>query len=182
MVLRACEETTRHHRTPREVPLITHSHRRRYLRSPRKTNASRCDSSLPLMPYRIFFINELIVLIAEELIAYSKQDVVSLALTCRALEDPALTILWARNTILSNLIRVLPPDTLAYTLLNESTIHYCREEEVVSELNFPFKPLHVFWNPVSCYNIVKDPGKENWDRLRGIWIMDAPTPLGRTTG
>ena len=102
------------------------------------------------MPHRTFFINELIVLIAEELIAYSKQDVVSLALTCRALEDPALTILWARNTILSNLIRVLPPDTLAYTLLNESTIHYCREEEVVSELNFPFKPLHVFWNPVSC--------------------------------
>lgn len=69
------------------------------------------------MPHRIFFVEELVTIITKESIKhpyYSDRlsDVVSLALTCRALETPVLSVLWARQTMLSTLIRVLPQDTL----------------------------------------------------------------------
>jgi hypothetical protein len=60
---------------------------------------------------------ELVVTIAEELVEsrFGQEDTVALALTCRALEDPALSVLWAKQTTLGTLIRVLPQDTLACT-------------------------------------------------------------------
>jgi len=70
------------------------------------------------MPHRIFFVGGLVVFITKELLkcAHSEWDVVSLALTCRVLQSPALSVLWAEQTKLITLIRVLPQDTLGYTL------------------------------------------------------------------
>jgi len=71
------------------------------------------------MPHRIFLVEDLVTLITKELIecSYSKWSTVSLALTCRALEGPALSVLWARQTMLSTLIRVLPPNTQLWSLV-----------------------------------------------------------------
>lgn len=93
------------------------------------------------MPHRIFLVEDLVVLVTKELIRppYSEWDAVSFALTCRALENPALSVLWARRKTLSTLIRVLPPDTLAYTLrerFEEAGGNFSREE-LVRDSNFP---------------------------------------------
>ena len=90
------------------------------------------------MPHQIFFVEELVMLITKEVIEYSYEDAICLALTCRALESPALSVLWATQTTLSTLIRVLPQDTLAYTSLGEcpqETRHSL--EELVRNFNFP---------------------------------------------
>jgi len=70
------------------------------------------------MPHRIFFVEELVILITRELVERPRfrRDVVSLALTCRALESPALGVLWARQTMLSTLIQVLPPNWNGITI------------------------------------------------------------------
>ena len=94
------------------------------------------------MPHRIFFVEDLLILIAKELIRhpYSKWDTVSLALTCRALESPALSALWASQTTLSALIRVLPPKTLVTYTLREQEGNFSTEELVC---NFSPPSSHV---------------------------------------
>jgi len=96
---------------------------------------SDCGSSSSPMPHQIFFVEDLVILIAKELVecSYFKWDVVSLALTCQALESPALSMLWARQTKLSTLIQVLPPNTLAYALCERfegPTTDFFKEELV----------------------------------------------------
>lgn len=88
------------------------------------------------MPHRIFFVQDLIILITQELLEdWYKRDAVSLALTCRALESPVLSVLWARQTMLSTLVRVLPPKILAYTVHKRSKGPM--GDELVRDSNFP---------------------------------------------
>lgn len=84
------------------------------------------------MPHRIFLVEDLVLVIAKELIkcsysGWNGAGVVSLALTCRALESPALSVLWAKQITLANLIQVLPEDTLGYTTLYESSGGFATE-------------------------------------------------------
>ena len=93
------------------------------------------------MLHRVFLVEELVTLIIKELTKIrwnAELDLVSLALTCRAFECPALSVLWAGQTTLSNLIRVLPQDTLAYTPLRRDTQGaWSFTEEVVRNFNPP---------------------------------------------
>lgn len=98
------------------------------------------------MPHRIFLVEDLVILITKELVQFprSERDAVSLALTCRALESPALSVLWARQTALSTLIRVLPPNTLAYTTRDPYEVlagNYPRKE-IVCTSNALSHPPH----------------------------------------
>lgn len=111
------------------------------------------------MPHRIFSVQELVLFITNELVecSYSRWDVVSLALTCRALESPALSVLWARQTMLAPLIRVLPPDTLKSAMYLESPegsdemMDWFSEEEEELVRNFNFPSNHIsFSYSISC--------------------------------
>ena len=67
------------------------------------------------MAARVFKLEELATLIATQLLAISPDSVVKLALTCRALEAPALGALWEKQGSLESLIkRVLPMDIQCY--------------------------------------------------------------------
>ena len=107
------------------------------------------------MLHRIFLVEDLVILIIEELTRGSyfsfKSDMVSLALTCRALEAPVLSMLWARQTTLSSLIRVLPPNILKYTLhaSSEESIWSFLTEEIVRNSDVP-EPCFVFQYLISC--------------------------------
>ena len=68
-------------------------------------------SSLLLMPHPIFEIDELSRLIIDELMETSRKTVLSLALTCRSLEEPALSSLWKLQRRLIDLLKVLPNHT-----------------------------------------------------------------------
>jgi len=59
------------------------------------------------MPQSILEIDELLRLVVDELVETSLQAAVSLALTCRSLEEPTLSSLW-RQHLLTNLLKVLP--------------------------------------------------------------------------
>ena len=64
---------------------------------------------------RVFKLEELAIRIATQLHAISPKSVVKLALTCRALEAPALGALWENQGSLSSLIkRVLLTDILYF--------------------------------------------------------------------
>ena len=76
----------------------------------------RCGSGLVTMnhdstPHRIFKISELTRLIAAYLILIDPKGVVSLACTCRCLEEPALGTLWETQRSLCTPLRVLPEET-----------------------------------------------------------------------
>ena len=60
------------------------------------------------MPHPIFQIDELLRLIIGELVKTGQQSAVSLALTCRSLEEPTLSSLWKEQSSLLVLIAVLP--------------------------------------------------------------------------
>ena len=60
------------------------------------------------MPHPIFQIDELLRLIIDELVKTSRRSAVSLALTCRSLEEPTLSSLWREQLSLHRLIAVLP--------------------------------------------------------------------------
>ena len=64
------------------------------------------------MPHPIFDIDELSRLIIDELMG-SQQTLLSLALTCQSLEEPALSSLWGRQNKLTVLLKVLPNHTWA---------------------------------------------------------------------
>ena len=59
------------------------------------------------MPHPIFKIDELLRLIIDELVETSQGSAVSLALTCRSLEEPALRSLWKKQSSLLDLLAVL---------------------------------------------------------------------------
>ena len=60
------------------------------------------------MPHPIIRIDELLRLVIDELVAISPRTVASFALTCRSLEEPALSSLWKQQDSLDHLLRVLP--------------------------------------------------------------------------
>ena len=63
----------------------------------------------------VFKIEELAVRIVTHLLAMSPESVAALAITCRALEAPALMVLWEKEDSLGSLIeRVLPWDIQCY--------------------------------------------------------------------
>ena len=63
------------------------------------------------MADHVFKVDELATQIATNLLAISRKSVVALALTCRALEDPTLRVLWETQDSLGFLItRVLPTE------------------------------------------------------------------------
>ena len=63
------------------------------------------------MASQVFSVDELATLIATHLVEISPRSAVSLALTCRALEVPALIALWGtQDSIRSFITHVLPED------------------------------------------------------------------------
>ena len=60
------------------------------------------------MPHPIFEIDELLRLVIDELVEISQPSAISLALTCRSLEEPTLSSLWKKQSSLLDLIAVLP--------------------------------------------------------------------------
>ena len=62
------------------------------------------------MPHPIIEISELAQAIIDHLLPYDKRSLVSLACTCRALEEQALSTLWSEQSSLATLIKsTLPP-------------------------------------------------------------------------
>ena len=82
---------------------------------PTLTQPPRYLSSLLIMPHSILYIDELLRPIIDELMETSQQTVLSLALTCWSLEEPALSSLWKEQPSLTNLIKVLPSYTSVRT-------------------------------------------------------------------
>lgn len=70
------------------------------------------------MPHPIIEISELAQAIVDHLLPYDKRSLVSLACTCRALKEQALSTLWSEQSSLVILIKsslppgVLPPSEL----------------------------------------------------------------------
>jgi len=67
------------------------------------------------MPHSIIEISELSQLVADFLLfLHGQQSLVSLACTCRALEEQALSTLWSEQSSLETLVRsTLPPGILS---------------------------------------------------------------------
>jgi len=66
------------------------------------------------MPHPIIEIIELTQLVADHLLLDSRQGLVSLACTCRALEEQALSTLWSEQSSPETLIQsTLPPGILS---------------------------------------------------------------------
>lgn len=66
------------------------------------------------MPHPIIEIRELTQIIADDCLSDSKWSLVSLACTCRALEEQALSTLWSEQSSLETLIMsTLPPGILS---------------------------------------------------------------------
>ena len=63
------------------------------------------------MPHPIVEIDELLRLIIDELVEICPQTTVSLALTCRSLEEPTLSTLWKQQHSLPCLAEVLQSHT-----------------------------------------------------------------------
>lgn len=134
------------------------------------------------MPHRIFLVEDLVILITKELVQcpHSEWDAVSLALTCRALESPALSVLWARQTALSTLIRVLPPNTLAHTTRDpyEILAGVYPKEEIVCTSNALSHPSHFVSNFALGYR--EGSFERELGQVAAIWILDACTLPQRT--
>ena len=60
------------------------------------------------MPHPIVEIDELVRPVIDYLVTIDPRTVVSFALTCRSLEEPALSSLWKEQESLNLLLRVLP--------------------------------------------------------------------------
>jgi len=74
------------------------------------TSNLSCTNSPCTMPHPIIEISELTQLVADHLLTDGKQSLVSLASTCRALEEQALSTLWSEQSLLDILIIcTLPP-------------------------------------------------------------------------
>jgi len=66
------------------------------------------------MPHPIVEISELAQLVADHLLPDDRQSLVSLACTCRALEEQALSTLWSEQGSLKTLIKsTLPTGVLS---------------------------------------------------------------------
>ena len=65
--------------------------------------------------HRVFKIDELVGLIASQLVLISLQSTVNLARTCRHLEEPALSALWVTQSSLYVLLEVLPEEDWNYS-------------------------------------------------------------------
>ena len=63
------------------------------------------------MLHPVLGIDELLRLIIAELKPTSQKTVLSLALTCRSLEEPVLSLLWEQQDTLIKLLKVLPNHT-----------------------------------------------------------------------
>ena len=83
----------------------------------------------PLMPHPIIETDKVVRLVIDELVEISPETTVSFALTCRSLEEPALSALWEQQTLLSDLVGVLPN----YTQVGDEH----GAEVIVSGVDFP---------------------------------------------
>jgi len=63
------------------------------------------------MPRSIFEIDELLRPVVDELVETSPRAALSLALTCRSLEEPTLSSLWGRQESFGVLVKVFPSCT-----------------------------------------------------------------------
>ena len=96
---------------------------------PASTIASilRTPPFLLLMPHPILGIDELLRLIIDELMEDSQPTVLSLALTCRSLEEPGLSSLWKTQRELTVLLEVLPNHTWYKDEQGINVIVSCRD-------------------------------------------------------
>jgi len=109
---------------------------------------------------RVFKLEELATRIATHLLAISPESVVELALTCRALEAPALGALWENEGSLSSLIeRVLPKDIQCYVGYDDSDV-----QPLVRPLFFPGR------HPVCSLTIAKT--KQAFRRPLTSWELN----------
>ena len=114
------------------------------------------------MPCSIFEIDELVRLVIEQLVASSRRTAVSLALTCRSLEEPSLSSLWKQQKSLLVLIKVLPDHIWE---VDENTF-----ESIVSICDFPAGRIQF----KSLQALKREPSAEDWTRLRryASWMRE----------
>ena len=75
------------------------------------------------MAERVFKLDELAARIATHLLAISTGSTVALALTCRALEDPALRTLWeTRDSLEFLFMRVLSTDAWCHKFPDDTDL------------------------------------------------------------
>ena len=73
------------------------------------------------MATRVFKVDELAAQIATHLLAISPKSTVALAMTCRAIEVPALRTLWETRASLSFLfMRILPTSAWGFNFLRQT--------------------------------------------------------------
>ena len=87
------------------------------------------------MPHPFFEIDDLVRPVIDDLVKTSRRSAVSLALTCRSLEEPALSSLWKRQNSLIILVKVLPNH--AWARDNNGI------ETIVSGCNFPANHIYL---------------------------------------
>ena len=107
------------------------------------------------MPHLILEIDELLRLVVDALAETGPQSAVSLALTCRSLEEPTLSSLWREKHSLTDLVKVLPNHTWVQDEHGvESVVSGCDFLRIVSiRCKFPQVIEH-------------DPSAEDWTRLQ----------------
>lgn len=94
------------------------------------------------MAARVFRLDELASRIAAHLLVVSPRSTVALALTCKALEVPALRTLWGRQCTLSSLIeRVMPVGAQVFFIPHDSDICTLASPLFSSSLHPPFSPV-----------------------------------------
>jgi len=87
------------------------------------------------MPHPIVEISELTQLVADHLLLDGQQGLISLACTCRALEEQALSTLWSKQSSLETLIKsTLPPNVLTPRPALR------RDDTLLSEFQAGFQP------------------------------------------
>jgi len=89
-------------------------------------------------PNRVFMIDELARLIAGQLVLISQNSAVSLACTCRYLEEPVLSTLWETQVSFDILLEVLPEDTWYYEE-NWCYEHQTYDPSLVCGLDYPLE-------------------------------------------
>jgi len=119
------------------------------------------------MPHAIVEIDELLRLVIDELVATSPPTAVSLAITCRSLEEPTLSSLWRQQTSLDHLLKVLPGSTWAKKEYGLSVIVSVRSLSACrTRYQFPQAIEH-------------DPSAKDWARLQRYASWMRKLSLGR---
>ena len=128
-------------------------------------------------PHRVLKISELSRAVAGQLIHISRGSTVSLARTCRYLEEPVLSVLWGQQSRVEALLEMLPEGVWNRRYRTRLSAEEVRSLDLSSEIpNAQIRLLQ--------FTIVGDPSPEAWSRIQryASWMrsvsMDYRESLG----